>query len=96
MVRSREGVWTTTVPLVYFYLVEKYTPDRVVRQFRMIQDISCAVDTNIALHDIDLRGKVGVDWMRKHAGHIMEWDNRFQWRSEAVLGDMPPQHEYFD
>ena len=42
----------------------------------------------------DLRGKVGVDWMRRHAGHIIEWGNRR--RCEAVLGDMPPQHEYFD
>ena len=48
------------------------------------------------LHAIDLRGKVGVDWMWKHVVHIMEWGNRLQRCFEAVLGDMPPQHEYFD
>ncbi|KAF3957633.1 hypothetical protein CMV_017375 [Castanea mollissima] len=48
------------------------------------------------LHGIDLRGKVGVDWTRKHAVHIDEWGNRLQRRCEAVLGDMPPQHEYHD
>ena len=48
------------------------------------------------LYAIELRGKVGVDWMRKHVVHIMEWGNRLQQRFEAVLGDMPPQHEYFD
>ncbi|KAF3963547.1 hypothetical protein CMV_012072 [Castanea mollissima] len=68
------AVWTATVPLVCFHLVEKHTPDRVVRQFRMIQEIPCNVDTDTVLHAIDLRGK----------------------RCEAVLGDMPPQHEYFD
>ena len=48
------------------------------------------------LHAIDLRGKVGVDWMWKHVVHIMEWGNRLQRCFEAVLGDMPPKHEYFD
>ncbi|KAL0007484.1 hypothetical protein SO802_008986 [Lithocarpus litseifolius] len=89
-------VWMATVPLVCFHLVEKHTPDRVVRQFGMIQEIPRAIDTDTVLHAIDLRGKVGVDWVRKHAVHIVEWGNRLQRRCEAVLGDMPPQHEYFD
>ncbi|KAL0007448.1 hypothetical protein SO802_008950 [Lithocarpus litseifolius] len=90
------AVWTATVPLVCFHLVEKHTPDRVVRQFGMIQEIPRAIDTDTVLHAIDLRGKVGVDWVRKHAVHIVEWGNRLQRRCEGVLGDMPPQHEYFD
>ncbi|XP_075662656.1 uncharacterized protein LOC142632124 isoform X2 [Castanea sativa] len=90
------AMWTATVPLVCFHLVEKHTPDRVVRQFGMIQEIPHNVDTDTVLHAIDLRGKVGVDWMRKHAAHITEWGNRLQQRCEAVVGDMPPQHEYFD
>ncbi|KAK9986427.1 hypothetical protein SO802_031378 [Lithocarpus litseifolius] len=89
-------VWTATVPLVCFHLVEKQTSDCVVRQFEMIQEIPRAVDTDTMLHAIDLRGKVSVDWIRKHAVHIVEWGNRLQRRCEAVLGDMPPQHEYFD
>ena len=34
--------------------------------------------------------------LQKHATHIMEWGNCLQWHCEAVLGDMSPQHEYFD
>ena len=64
------AVWMTMVPLVCFHLVEMHTPDRVVRQFGMIQEIPCHVDTDTVLHAIDLRGKVGVDWMRRHAMHI--------------------------
>ena len=89
-------VSTATVPLVCFHLVEKYTPDRVVRQFGMIQEIPRNVDIVTMLHAIDLRGKVGVDWMRKHVVYIMEWGNCLQRRCESVLGDMPPQHKYFD
>ena len=90
------AVWMATVPLVCFHLVEKHTPDRVVRQFGMIQEIPQPVDTDTVLHGIDLRGKVGVDWTRRHAGHIIEWGNRFERRCKAVLGDMPPHHAYFD
>ncbi|XP_075645274.1 serine/threonine-protein phosphatase 7 long form homolog [Castanea sativa] len=89
-------VWMAIVPLVCFHLVEKHTLDRIVRQFGMIQEIPRNVNTDTVLHGIDLKGKVGVDWMRKHATHITEWGNCLQQRCEAVLGDMPPQDEYFD
>ena len=88
-------MWTATVPLVCFHIIEKYTPDHVVRQFGMIQEILRDVDTDTVLHKIDLRGKVGVNWMRRHAMHILEWGNRLQRHFEVVLGDMPPQYKYF-
>ena len=88
-------VWTATVPLICFHIIEKHTPDRVVHQFGMIQEIPSDVDTDEVLHKIDLRGKVGVNWMRKHGGHIITWGNRLERRFEVVLGDMPPQHQYF-
>ena len=78
-----------TVPLVCFHLVEKRTLDRVVHQFGMIQEIPHDVDTDTMLHMIVLRGKVGVDWTRRHAGHIIEWGNHHKRRYEAVLGDIP-------
>ena len=62
----------------------------------IIQEIPGDVDTDTVLHAIDLRGKVSVDWMRKHALHITHWGNRLQRCCEVVLGDMPPQHQYFD
>ena len=55
------AVWTATVPLVCFHLVEKHTPDHIVRQFGMIQEIRHAANTDTMLHQIDLRGKVSVD-----------------------------------
>ena len=72
MVRCKEAVWTATVLLVCFHLVEKHTPDRVIYQFGMIQEIPRHVDTNTMLHWIDLRGKVGIDWTQRHARHIIK------------------------
>ena len=96
MVRCREGrVDGNGAACMFPPSRETYT-GHVIRQFGMIQEIPCDVDTDTVLHKIDLRGKVGVHWMRKHAVHVMEWGNRLQWHCEAMLGDMPPQYEYFN
>ncbi|KAK9993603.1 hypothetical protein SO802_023306 [Lithocarpus litseifolius] len=51
------AVWMATVLLVCFHLVEKHTPDRVVRQFGKVQEIPQPVNTNVVLHGISLRGE---------------------------------------
>ena len=60
----RRAMWIVTVPFVCFHLVEKHTPDCVVLQFGMIQEIPRVANTDTVLHQIDLRGKVGVNWTR--------------------------------
>ncbi|KAK9997051.1 hypothetical protein SO802_021737 [Lithocarpus litseifolius] len=91
-------VWTARVPLVCFWLVEKHTPDRVVRQFGMVQEIPPNVDTGDALHKIDLRGKTGVNWRDRHRSHIQVWNTRAQLlcHGARLEGDMSPAHPYFD
>ena len=64
------------MPPVCFWLVKKHTLDRVVCQFGMVQEIPPYVDNDDALHDIDLRGKIDVDWFLKHYGHIQVWNTR--------------------
>lgn len=71
-----KDMWRAVVPLVCFYIVEKHQPDRVLRQFGLMQDIPADVDTNERLHGIDLRGKVDRNWRRVvHAVHIHRWGN---------------------
>ena len=69
---ARRVVWTATVPLVCFHIIEKHTPDRAVRQFGMIQAIPRDVDTDEVLHKIDFSRKVGVNWMQRHGVHILD------------------------
>ncbi|KAL0001677.1 hypothetical protein SO802_015458 [Lithocarpus litseifolius] len=90
-------VWTARVPLVCFWLVEKHTPERVVRQFGMVQEIPPNVDTDDALHAIDLKGKINVNWRDKHVGHIQVWNSRAQsiCHGARIEGKMSPAHPYF-
>ena len=68
-------VWMARVPLVCFWLVEKHTSNRVVCQFRMVQEIPPNVDINKAFHAIDLKGKMKVNWRDRHYGHIQVWNS---------------------
>ena len=64
------------VPLICFYIVEWYFPNRVVRQFRGIQDIPPTVTTEESLHMIDLQGRGTVDWAIMHDPYIFLWIDR--------------------
>nr|POE86234.1 serine/threonine-protein phosphatase 7 long form like [Quercus suber] len=91
-------VWTARVPLVCFWLVEKHTPDRVLHQFGMVQEIPLYVDTDDVLHDINLKGKIEVIWGDKHNGHIQVWNSRARslCHGARLQGAMSPAHPYFD
>ena len=91
-------VWTARVPLVCFWLVEKHTLDRVVRQFGMVQEIPLNVDIDEALHAINLRGKMKVNWRDRQYGHIQVWNSRARslCHGARLEGDMSPAHPYFD
>ena len=90
-------MWIARVLLVCFWLVEKRTLDRVLRQFGMVQEIPIDVDTDDALHAIDLRGKTKVNWRAKHLGHILVWNSRAQLlcHGAQLEGAMSSVHPYF-
>ena len=73
---ARRDVWIARVSLVCFWLVEKHTPDCVVRQFGMVQEVPPSVDTDDALHKIDLRGKTRVNWRDNHLSYIQVWNSQ--------------------
>ncbi|KAK9149851.1 hypothetical protein Scep_008608 [Stephania cephalantha] len=53
-----------------------YHPDRVMRQFGLIQMIPPLQSTNIQLHKIDLRGKTDKDWSVEHNAYVCMWNER--------------------
>ena len=57
-------------------IVKLHTPDHVLRQFGMRQDILDPVDTNVDLHTMDLKGKTKVSWMNTWATEIDKWNHR--------------------
>nr|POF14600.1 serine/threonine-protein phosphatase 7 long form like [Quercus suber] len=63
----------------------------------MVQEIPPYVDTDDALHDIDLRGKIEVNWGDKHYGHIQVRNSRARslCHGARLQGDMSLAHPYF-
>ena len=51
-------MWTARVSLVCFCIVERHHPNRVLRQFGLVQEPLDDVMYNDRLHRIDLHGKV--------------------------------------
>ena len=78
------NVWTARVSLVC--------------QFGMVQEIPQNVDTDEALHAIDLRGKIEVNWRDRHWSHIQVWNTRARslCHGARLEGDMSPAHPYFN
>uniref|UniRef100_A0A9I9E1F2 Aminotransferase-like plant mobile domain-containing protein n=1 Tax=Cucumis melo TaxID=3656 RepID=A0A9I9E1F2_CUCME len=93
--QSGQAVWTYIGPLICFHLVEKHQPDRVLRQFNMLQTPPTISYTNQRLHQIDLRGKHGQDWRRIHAEHIGVLNSRYDFRVEAPTTSEPTVSENY-
>ncbi|KAK4487505.1 hypothetical protein RD792_005851, partial [Penstemon davidsonii] len=81
--------WMSKVPLICFEKVEWHFPDRVLRQFGMLQGIPDPCDTIRDLHTIDRRGKRHVDWARWHEQYINLWIN---YQNFVVNGDFGVEH----
>ena len=73
-------MWTTTVPLLYFQIVEYYHPERVMQQFRLLQRCPKWLTDNFnkSVHYVKLTGKSGVNWRRQHAQYYRLWNERAQ------------------
>ena len=63
-------------PLICFETVEWHRPERVLRQFRLHQEIPPAFSYEHQLHRVDARGRHQCDWATYHAPYIALWDTR--------------------
>ncbi|KAK9992927.1 hypothetical protein SO802_022630 [Lithocarpus litseifolius] len=81
-----QHIWRSVVPLIHFWVVEGHHPERVLRQFGMMQGIPDNIDTSLELHKITLQGKHDKNWVEEHAGPIAEW------AAHARIAEAPPFH----
>ncbi|KAK3160446.1 hypothetical protein QOZ80_1BG0059540 [Eleusine coracana subsp. coracana] len=71
-------LWLTQVPLIFFHMVEFYTPERVMRQFGLHQACPPPLrDTSVELHWCR-RGRVHNDWALKHKTYVDMWEAKDQ------------------
>uniref|UniRef100_A0A2N9EDD0 Aminotransferase-like plant mobile domain-containing protein n=1 Tax=Fagus sylvatica TaxID=28930 RepID=A0A2N9EDD0_FAGSY len=82
--RIGQEVWRSVTPLICFQIVEWHLPNRALRQFGMQQDIPQPANTDVKLHDCDLRGKVHENWRERWRHYISIWDHR---REHVVTRD---------
>ncbi|XP_039834539.1 serine/threonine-protein phosphatase 7 long form homolog [Panicum virgatum] len=70
--------WRSVCPLICYYIVEFHLPNRVMRQFGILQ--TCPpehLSTSQELHAIDRRKQRGMkNWEEKHVAHVNAWNLR--------------------
>ena len=71
------------------YIVEWHLSHRVLRQFGRVQLIPDRVDTSIALHAMDSRGRYDTLWGEEHAPFVAMWGDRATRVDIADVTDQP-------
>ncbi|KAE8661680.1 hypothetical protein F3Y22_tig00113725pilonHSYRG01810 [Hibiscus syriacus] len=88
--RGPSDVWMVMVPLICYATVEWHSTDRVLWQFGCFQPILEAPSNMDELHSLDRRGKTDTDWLVRHHGWVMLWDDRHRClpRREPIFDDL--------
>ncbi|KAL0315789.1 UNVERIFIED_CONTAM: protein MAINTENANCE OF MERISTEMS [Sesamum radiatum] len=70
-------LWRSICPLIFYAIVEMHHPERVLRQFGMMQNIPDQPDTrDMSLHKITRSNRTGTDWVLQHILYITRWQRR--------------------
>ncbi|KAL0282808.1 UNVERIFIED_CONTAM: Serine/threonine-protein phosphatase 7 long form [Sesamum angustifolium] len=71
-------LWRSICPLIFYAIVEMHHPERVLRQFGMMQNIPDQPDTrDMSLHKITCSNRTGTDWVLQHILYITRWQRRY-------------------
>ena len=66
------------MPLICFDIVEVHLPERVLRQYGLVQGIPPPCDTEPQLHQISRKNQGAANWMEINWRHIARWDGRLE------------------
>jgi Plant mobile domain len=73
---NNSELWITTSPLIHFWIVEMYNPERVMRQFGLYQSFPPFFrDTMRCLHK--MKHANCNDWHAKLAVYLIQWEHRW-------------------
>ncbi|KAL0375789.1 UNVERIFIED_CONTAM: protein MAINTENANCE OF MERISTEMS, partial [Sesamum calycinum] len=71
-------LWRSICPLIFYAIVEMHHPERVLRQFGMMQNIPDQPDTrDMSLHKITHSNRTDTDWVLQHILYITRWQRRY-------------------
>ncbi|KAL0349351.1 UNVERIFIED_CONTAM: protein MAINTENANCE OF MERISTEMS [Sesamum angustifolium] len=87
-------LWRSICPLIFYTIVEMHHPERVLRQFGMMQNIPDQPDTrDMSLHKITRSIRTDTDWVLQHILYITRWQRRYDTviQRSRILG-MVQQH----
>ncbi|CDP18366.1 unnamed protein product [Coffea canephora] len=75
--RHGKHIWRARVPLVFWHIIGFHCPDRVMRQFGLVQKVPEPINTNPnRLHQLDLSGYPGRNWAQFLRAWIQYWNAR--------------------
>ncbi|KAD4178861.1 hypothetical protein E3N88_27452 [Mikania micrantha] len=85
--------WQSECYVIYWDVVEFYTPQMVMRQFGMVQHIPSpfplSINDHMKLHTLTRSGKPERNWMNTHLEYVTVWNQRWQNVIQGVLCATP-------
>ena len=79
--------------------METHLPDKVARQFGMVQSIPAAVEYSSDVHKMSLKGNQLITWTQKHQPFVAIWDTRLDhiFQAELIAGEstVPRYYDWY-
>ena len=72
------------MPLICFDIVEVHLPERVRRQYGLVQNIPPPCDTEPELHLISRKNQATTNWSEINGRHIARWDRRLEFIAQGA------------
>ena len=76
------------MPLICFDIVEVHLPERVLRQYGLVQGIPPPCDTEPELHLISRKNQGTANWMEINWRHVTCWDRRLELLAQGAPIDV--------
>ncbi|KAK1379315.1 hypothetical protein POM88_026059 [Heracleum sosnowskyi] len=94
-----QHIWRYHGPMICVFIVEPHMPDRVARQFGMLQSIPADPVYSSDHHSMTLKGNIVVHWGIKHQASVAIWNTRLDhiFEADLIIGDatVPEYHDWY-